>query len=107
MGGTQGDDITDGLEMAHDFLVDALIYFEDSNENIPPPSDIKSIELKTDEFTSFISVDTDEHRRKHDNKAVKKTLTLPAWLNTRAEAASINFSQTLQRALKEELQIAE
>ena len=40
-------------------------------------------------------------------KAVKKTLTIPAWLNKEAEEANINFSQTLQKALKHELDIAE
>ena len=107
MGGTQGDDITDGLEMAHDFLVGALIYLEDSGEDIPQPSEIKSLGLSEGEFASFVSVDTNEHRRKHDNKAVKKTLTLPAWLNARAEAENVNFSQILQKALKEELKIVE
>jgi hypothetical protein len=48
-----------------------------------------------------------EYRKKYENKAIKKTLTIPSWLNFAAETANINFSQTLQRALKEELQIAE
>jgi post-segregation antitoxin (ccd killing protein) len=39
------------------------------------------------------------------NKLIKKTLNIPSWLNERAEAANINFSKTLQKALKEELQL--
>ena len=107
MGGTQGDDITDGLEMAHDFLVGAMIMLEDEKQEVPKPSNITDLELKNGEFASFVSVDTAEHRRKHETKAVKKTLSIPSWLNARAEAANINFSHTLQRALKEDLHIAQ
>jgi len=106
MGGTQGDDITVGLEMAHDFLAGAMLMMEDDEQEIPKPSDIVSLELKNGEFASFVSVDTAEHRRKNETRAVKKTLSIPSWLNAKAEAANINFSHTLQKALKEELQIA-
>lgn len=49
--------------------------------------------------------DTIEYRRFYDNKAVKKTLTIPSWLNTMAERQGVNFSLTLQNALKTELHI--
>ena len=105
MGGTMGNDIADGIMMAEDFLAEALRYLEDEKAEIPMPSDIKSLDLEEGDITTFISADTMEYRRKHEKKAVKKTLTLPSWLNAAAEAAEINFSQTLQKALKEELQI--
>ena len=107
MGATQGDDIVDGLEMAHDFLVGAMIMLEDTDEDIPLPSNLSSLALSDGQFASFVSVDTTEHRRKTESKAIKKTLTLPSWLNARAEDAGVNFSQLLQKALKEELQIAD
>jgi len=107
MGGTQGDDIPDGLEMAHDFLVGAMIMLEDEGKEIPKPSDISALALNDGEFASFVSVNTEEYRKKHENKAVKKTLSIPSWLNAQAEAANINFSHTLQRALKEDLKIAQ
>ena len=62
MGGTQGDSIADGLEMAHDFLVGAMIMLEDEGQDIPDPSDIKTLELKDDEFASFVFVDTKQYR---------------------------------------------
>jgi post-segregation antitoxin (ccd killing protein) len=55
----------------------------------------------------MIRADTDEYRRFIENRLIKKTLTIPSWLNAKAEAASVNFSQTLQKALKRELKIAE
>ena len=51
--------------------------------------------------------DFDEYQKKHGSKSVKKTLTVPAWLNTLSERKNINFSQVLQNALIQELQLAE
>lgn len=51
-------------------------------------------------LVSLVPVDTDAWRRQFDNKSVKKTLTIPSWLNKKAEKAGINFSQVLQDALK-------
>ena len=47
----------------------------------------------------------DENRKKFNNKSIKKTLTIPAWLNYLSEKNNINFSQVLQEALKERLGI--
>ncbi|MDA8335964.1 MAG: hypothetical protein M0Z41_13440 [Peptococcaceae bacterium] len=54
-------------------------------------------------FVSLIDADTTEYRRENDNRAVKKTLSIPSWLNAKAEKAGINFSQVLQEALKQRL----
>ena len=50
-------------------------------------------------------MDTVFARKKEDNKAVKKTLTIPNWLNELAINNEVNFSQVLQQALKKELNI--
>jgi len=70
MGGTQGDDITDGLEMAQDFLVGAMVMMEDEGQEIPRPSDIKTLVLKEGEFASYVAADTAKYRREHETKAV-------------------------------------
>jgi predicted RNase H-like HicB family nuclease len=105
-GATQGDNLTDGLEMAEDFLCSVLYDIEEENAEIPKPSDTRGIESLPNDIITLVSADTNDYRRQRENKVVKKTLTIPSWLNHRAEAANINFSQTLQRALKEELQVA-
>ena len=106
-GGTHGEDMIDSMEMAEDFLCLALYDMEEDGEEIPTPSNIRSFDLQSDDFTTLISANTDDYRRRQENKVVKKTLTIPSWLNVKAEAARVNFSQTLQKALKEELKIAE
>ena len=107
VGATQGEDLVDCMDAAELFLADAMCFIEEEKMDIPKPSAMVDIEVNEGDITTFISVDTMEYRRKYENKAVKKTLTLPAWLNTAAETAKINFSQTLQKALKEELQITD
>ena len=61
--------------------------------------------MEQGELVTLVMCDTIEYRRYYDNKAVKKTLTIPAWLNTMAERAGLNFSQVLQNGLKNELHV--
>lgn len=102
---TQGDDIQDGLFMANDVLCLTLYNMEENKEEIPASSDPLKIKVKDNEFVTLVSCDTMEYRKFYDNKAVKKTLTIPSWLNAMAEKEDINFSQVLQEALKERLQV--
>jgi hypothetical protein len=50
-------------------------------------------------FVSILVLDMDAYTEKYGNKAVRKNLTIPAWLNTFAEGKRINFSQVLQDSL--------
>lgn len=56
-------------------------------------------------FTPLPNGEFDEYRNKHDTRAVKKTLSIPSWLNTQAVQAGVNFSQVLQDALWEKLNV--
>ena len=106
-GATQGDTIAECIEMAEDFLCLALFRIEEDKRRPPDASIIKQIKTESDDIVTLISVDTEMYRRFYENKLVKKTLNIPSWLNKRAEAANINFSQTLQKALREELHLTE
>lgn len=99
---TFGDSISDAYSMAQD----AMGLFLDDLTNFPEPTlDFSSINLEKNQFISFVSIDMDEYRKKFNNKAIKKTLTIPLWLNNLSEKNNINFSQVLQEALKEKLGI--
>lgn len=102
---TQGDNIADAFDAAADILCLTLYNLENSDGKIPKPSDIKSIKTSKNEFASLVDCDTMEYRKFFDNKAVKKTLTIPSWLNTISEKQGINFSAVLQEALKEKLKL--
>lgn len=100
---TEGATLEEAVEMAQEALGLYLVSLEERNITIPAPSDNISIQCETNEFVTLVSTPIDKYRRK--NKAVKKTLTIPQWLNDEAELRHINFSSVLQKALKEELQI--
>ena len=102
---TQGKDLTDGLVMANDALCLMLYHMEEAQNTIPKPSDPLSLAVDENAFVTLISCDTAEYKRYNERRAVRKTLTIPAWLNTMAVQDGINFSRVLQEALKEQLKI--
>jgi len=104
-GATQGETVAECIEMAQDFLSLALYRMEEASQPLPAVSHIKDIDTEDTDIVTLISADTETYRRYYENRLIKKTLNIPSWLNERAEAANINFSQTLQKALKEELQL--
>lgn len=104
---TQGENLQDAYEMAADVLCLTLYNLEEENAAIPQASGATEIKTKKKEFVSLVVCDTLEYRKHYDNRAVKKTLSIPAWLNTMSEREGINFSAVLQAALKNELHIAE
>lgn len=104
---TGGDSITDALEMASDALCLMLYDYEQNGAEIPAASSPRDVQAQAgeDDLVSLIACDTMIYRKLHDNRAVKKTLSIPSWLNDMAERAGINFSGTLQEALKQQLNI--
>ncbi len=102
---TQGDNLQDAYEMAEDVLALRLYDLEEANNTIPTPSNPNDIPIESGAFVVLVGTDTIEYRKFYDNKAVKKTLTVPQWLNTMAERENLNFSQILQDALKKHLGI--
>ncbi|MGN0107967.1 MAG: type II toxin-antitoxin system HicB family antitoxin [Hominilimicola sp.] len=100
----------DTLEEAYEMAIDALgLYLEDSETGFeyPKATNPKGIVTNENEFVVMVEFDMIEYMKKHDDKAVKKTLTIPAWLNELAIKENVNFSQTLQNALVEQLKIAQ
>lgn len=103
---TCGDDLADALEMAKDVLSLTLYEYQKNKVDFPEPSDLKSIQCDNDSFVNFVSANTLAYQKKFNNKAVKKTLSIPEWLNEAASAANINFSQVLQEGLLHALDLA-
>ena len=101
-----GDDLKHAMEMTKAALSDCLCVLEDEGEHPVEPTSPDKFQLSDGEFVALIEADTIKHRIASDNKSVRKNVSLPAWLNAKAEQANINCSQLLQKALKEELQIA-
>ncbi|WP_253294646.1 type II toxin-antitoxin system HicB family antitoxin [Anaerocolumna aminovalerica] len=96
---TQGDNIDQAYEMAFDALGLVLSHYKDNNIEIPTPSEPKSIELSDNQVVVIVQFDMLEYQKKHESRAVKKTLSIPSWLNEAAIEKNINFSQVLQEGL--------
>lgn len=102
---TCGDNLEDGLEMAADVLALVLYGYEKEQRPIPAPSERGTLKTEQNEFVNYVACDTMAYRKKFSNKAVKKTLTLPEWMNDEAISLGLNFSQILQEALLQKFHI--
>ena len=102
---TSGQTLSEAMYMAQDALSLMLMDMEDDGAAIPAPTDIKSIRCADNEVASPVRADTVEYRKLYGKQAVKKTLSVPAWLNTMAEQKGLNFSAVLQAALRQALDI--
>lgn len=96
-----GDNVQDAYENAKEALEGYCITMLEEKHELPKASDITSISFGENSFTSLVETDLTTHLSKM--KSVKKTLTIPAWMNDMAESKGVNFSQTLQNALKTQL----
>jgi predicted RNase H-like HicB family nuclease len=100
---TYGDDKADALLVAQDAIEMWLWHAENNAEPIPPASE--TLPLNPGETLTLILADTDEYRKVNDTRSIKKTLSIPSWLNRQAEKANAPFSQILQQGLKKYLNI--
>ena len=99
---TQGEDMQEAYEMAVEALGLSLTTMERDGEEIPKASAPNKLQVE-DGFLVVIEFDMMEYRKRHCSRAVKKTLSIPEWLNEAAIKADINFSQVLQEALMEKV----
>ncbi len=97
--------IESAVENAKEALKLHLYGMEEDNEEIPEPTAFHQIELQKNQTVMLIEVYMPPFREKQHKKFVKKTLSIPSWLNVQAEYAGINFSQTLQEALIQKLNL--
>ena len=101
---TDGESLEELIINAKDVLEGTLFTLLKNNLEIPEPT-MKKIELKGNEFLVYVDVWLTPIIDKIKNQTVKKTLTIPKWLNDEAEKRSVNFSSLLQTALKQYLDI--
>ncbi len=83
-----------------------LFGLEKYSDPIPEPTPVHQLKPEDGAVVALIEVFMPPIRERQNNRVVKKTLTIPAWLNAKAEAAHVNFSQILQESLKSYLHIS-
>lgn len=99
---SDGTNLAEAMENAKEAMG---LFLEDLEEYPKCTTDIKNIKLEENQLISFVTINLEEHKKKYETKSIKKTLSIPAWLNTIAEKENVNFSQILQKALIETLNI--
>ena len=97
-GATEGYGIADAIRMARDYIGSSL-YLKTEKE-YPKAS---SVYDTGESIISIVDVDVEEYRKKLDNKPVRRNVSLPNWLNKRANEEHINVSRVLQEALMDRL----
>ncbi len=102
---TCGEDDDEAFMMARDVLGLWMEFIENNKEEIPEPSKLIDVKLEENQRVVLIDVWMPTVREAVLNKAIKKTLTIPQWLDIMAREADINFSYVLQKGLKKELNI--
>ncbi len=102
---SQGDTMNEAVAMTQDAIGLVLEDYFSSAQPIPAPSQPGSLHLEGNDFVAMVEFDELAYRKRHETQAVKKTLTIPSWLNHMAEEQGLNFSRILQNALKRELNV--
>lgn len=103
---TFGDTLEEAVKSAHDSLTGYLLTQEDYNEPVPKPTqDAAKFNVKAPDFLVPVEANLKLERQKEQNQLVKKTLSIPKYLNDLGTENKINFSATLVQALKSELNV--
>ena len=113
---TCGETLDEAMRMAVDCLAGYIRWCKRDGDDIPGPSPMEQIDIEAvakdiesdcpigEAFVNMVSVDVEAYAREHFDKSVRKTLTIPAWLNTEALEMGLNFSHVLQEALLAKVQ---
>lgn len=100
---TCGDSLDEAMQMAQEALGLYIIGLLEDGQSIPAPSDLRTIHSEDNSIISYVCVDDIKYRR--DTRAVKKTLSIPAWLAAEAEDKNLSLSKILQEALVQRLSV--
>lgn len=96
---TTGDTIDDAIEMITDAASGWLVVAEDEGNEIPAATPQHELDIPENAICSIIRIDTFAYRAATDTRAVRKNVSLPAWMATLAEKRGVNCSQVLQDGL--------
>jgi len=102
---TQSEDMAEGIENASDALCLMLYEFEKQGMSMPMATNPKNIETNEDDFVTLIACDTRFYKNYFEGKSVKINATIPLWLKEEGEKKHVNFSQVLQKGVKEYLRL--
>lgn len=100
---TSGRNLTETIDNITDALHACLCVLEDEGEKLPSPTPPENLPLSGNAFIALVEVDTLNYRIKTDNRAVRKNVSMPAWMASLADKQGLNCSQLLQEAIQNRL----
>jgi predicted RNase H-like HicB family nuclease len=100
---TEGDTLADAILMGIDAASGWILDEWENGRNVPPPSNLSELPKREDGIVSLLAIDMDQYAEKYGSKAIRKNLTIPAFMNTYAEANGLNFSKLLQEAITQQM----
>jgi predicted RNase H-like HicB family nuclease len=98
---TGGDNMAEAIFMAEDAASGWVLTELEDGKQAPKASEFSAVMIEPGQLVNMVALDMDAYAAKYGSRAVKKTLTIPAWLNTFAEDHNISCSAVLQDALNE------
>ena len=104
---TDGTTMEEALENADDVLNLMLLTMEEKHMNIKPPTPIVSLDVPKGSTVALVRADTLAYSKKVDTRAIRKSVSIPAWMDSLAREHNLNFSNVLQNAICRELNIAQ
>lgn len=104
---TYGDSFEDALKMGLEWLILTLNDYEEEKKDFPKATSIVELKknLKDNQEITYLTFNYEYEKSLIKLSYIKKTLTIPNYLNILAQNKNINFSQVLQNALKKELEL--
>jgi len=102
---TNAETLEETIEQAHNILEDYMALLERDGHVVPKPTQYENVKAERNEIVQLVVVPMASARRRWDESSVKKTLTLPRWLDEMGQQAGFNFSQILQEGLRNRLNI--
>lgn len=94
---SEGKSLGNAMYMAQSALTQWIEYLTDKKTTIPPASEFKSIETGPEEFVNLIRAEI------KDDHAVRRTVSIPKWMDDEVSESGLSLSRVLQEALKERL----
>ena len=101
---TEGKDLEEAFEMATDAASGWVLDELEEGNSVPKASGYGEVEKRKNGQVNMVLLDMDAYAEQYGEKAVRKNVTIPAWLNTFAEKQKMNFSQLLQEAILAKVQ---
>jgi predicted RNase H-like HicB family nuclease len=102
---TEAATYAEGIEKIRDGICGMLYVLENEGKAIPTPGEPASIELEAGDVLALIDVDAEAYRRRVGNRAVRRTISVPEWLDELAVRSGVSLSQVTQDALKLRLNV--